>query len=483
MLVINEVYLDPVKGSLHVVVQNKNNAVVSPSTYMNAALYVNPHNAALPWSWPLYKIDPARSSLRRAIDFDTKKVFSEATPLRVGLKGIASDGEWAGTPMPRAAFPRKSDKIKFAHNHGIAKPLESRASAGHGERRVQTDSGIRGTAAPGLPGHSEPDPVAVIHRLSPIPATVGNRLTIRGENFGGTQRRVFLKLEGGWRTAGSLTSDGVVETEQFVPLQEAPVECSVTSWSDRRIVVTIPESLRSVVGETEKVGRVYLELPRYDHDIRVGPNPERVTPSIREISTTTIREGETLVIEGSNFLSDSPGTVQFEFSGSILNGRIEEWRDTYIVSVFPERLDDLPEVTGVVKVRNHAGLETARGITYEPSLPTGSYRHTCEDAYIEGSTLHARCRTHTGEMRDAYLYNYHECRNEITNFLGFLICQQERVPGGSYQDSCTNAHLDHDSNLIAVCRTNRGTERYTILRDRFGCEDISNNNGHLTCNR
>ena len=58
-----------------------------------------------------------------------------------------------------------------------------------------------------------------------------------------------------------------------------------------------------------------------------------------------------------------------------------------------------------------------------------------------------------------------------------------QVPGGSYLDSCVNVHGFGDR-LIADCRRADGSWRRAVLPDVGSCAgDISNQNGHLRCDR
>jgi Mago binding protein len=58
-----------------------------------------------------------------------------------------------------------------------------------------------------------------------------------------------------------------------------------------------------------------------------------------------------------------------------------------------------------------------------------------------------------------------------------------QVPGGSYLESCANVHGFGDR-LIADCRRADGSWRRAVLPDVGSCVgDISNQNGHLRCDR
>jgi hypothetical protein len=60
---------------------------------------------------------------------------------------------------------------------------------------------------------------------------------------------------------------------------------------------------------------------------------------------------------------------------------------------------------------------------------------------------------------------------------------QAQVRGGSYLRTCTDVRGAGDS-IFAACRREDGSWRRTALRDADSCRgDISNQNGHLACNR
>ena len=366
LLSIQKVYIHPITGNLHVVIRNKKKGRMSPSVYMKAKLFVRPENVKIPWSWSLSKVDPKRSSFLKNVDFDTGKTLSEPTQIRAWIKDMPSQGEWKNTLGPQPGLAGKRTKKSMALKNDSSRRLNNQALLGE---RAEVEAPISevSRATMNIP-HEPPEPgsMARITGVSPMTVAVGGRLTIIGENFGATQRRVYLKL---WRTTGIISSEGITQWQELIEIDGAgQIECPVSSWGNRRVVVTIPGSLASVVGEREKQGKIYIALPEYNHDIRVGPDPGSITPEIRALSSQTIRQGQTLVIEGVNFLTDHHGEVEFHLSGRTIRARVEEWDDTYIISVFPDggEVEDIPGVAGVVKVRNHAGMEASRIITYQP---------------------------------------------------------------------------------------------------------------------
>ncbi len=114
-------------------------------------------------------------------------------------------------------------------------------------------------------------------------------------------------------------------------------------------------------------------------------------------------------------------------------------------------------------------------------LPGGSWQRTCTDARMHGDRLSASCRTRDGRLRHSALV-VDRCRGEISNQDGRLSCDQRRprLPGGSWQRSCTDARMNGET-LFAVCRTRNGQMMRTQINLR-GCRgDLANLNGRLTC--
>ena len=188
-------------------------------------------------------------------------------------------------------------------------------------------------------------PIARVVGVSPQPAVVGGSVTISGEHFGPTARKVILDLG----------SSGVSE-------------CVVDSWEETRVVVSFPDAVREAVGETQKRGRIYIVLSDVGQDIVVVPDPASLVPAITSLTSPTIRPGQSLVVEGDNFLTERRGTVTFRFADRTIDGSIDDWAETYVAVRLPADVEGLLETAGVVKVRNRAGQEVSHSITFQPNL-------------------------------------------------------------------------------------------------------------------
>ncbi len=119
--------------------------------------------------------------------------------------------------------------------------------------------------------------------------------------------------------------------------------------------------------------------------------------------------------------------------------------------------------------------------------PSGSYQQSCRDAYMNGSTLSARCQDGRGRWQTSSI-NVNECRGrDIANDNGRLSCSRGggggRPPSGSYEQSCRDAYMD-GSTLSARCQDGRGRWQSSSINvnDCRG-RDIANDNGRLTCSR
>jgi hypothetical protein len=131
-----------------------------------------------------------------------------------------------------------------------------------------------------------------------------------------------------------------------------------------------------------------------------------------------------------------------------------------------------------------AGVATSPAFRIPGGAPAGSYLSSCGYAYLDGTTLHATCRTNSGEENIVYLQRQDLCTGDISNYDGELMCQHESgLPYGSYLFTCTNAHMNYGGTLVALCQTGSGGWRRTTINP-VGCTgDIRNDNGNLACPR
>ena len=172
-----------------------------------------------------------------------------------------------------------------------------------------------------------------------------------------------------------------------------------------------------------------------------------------------------------------------------------------------------------------AGSAAAQGV------PPGSYQSSCEDVSVSGDTLRARCETADGDWSNSRLDDLSACDGDISNDDGRLTCARrddgpgmrgdddpgdsdrdsargdgrdddrggdgrdddrddgrdddrgDRVPSGSYQETCNNERVE-GSDLVADCADRNGRWRHSELANHRFCRgDIANANGVLRCDR
>jgi hypothetical protein len=165
------------------------------------------------------------------------------------------------------------------------------------------------------------------------------------------------------------------------------------------------------------------------------------------------------------------------------------------------------------------------GTASAQSIPSGSYQQSCTNVRVRGDVLTARCNApQGGTVRSTIALD--SCRRgDIANMNGQLTCNRNgsgrngygygnngygnngnngygnngnngygnngnngygnngygRVPGGSYQQSCTNVSMNGGI-LTATCPSGNGSRITTSINPRScGGVDITNRNGRLQC--
>jgi len=113
--------------------------------------------------------------------------------------------------------------------------------------------------------------------------------------------------------------------------------------------------------------------------------------------------------------------------------------------------------------------------------PSGSYSRTCRDEQMIGSVLTAECKDQNGIMIRTRLY-VRDCVGDIENVNGELVCQNRRLPSGTYTQTCT-ACASEGGSLRCTCRDTKQAPIKTQL-DLTSCDRssrITNKDGHLQC--
>lgn len=120
------------------------------------------------------------------------------------------------------------------------------------------------------------------------------------------------------------------------------------------------------------------------------------------------------------------------------------------------------------------------------NAPPGSYRQSCRNWNATGTTLTAECKNNNGAWQPlSTLMNFDQCIGDIQNLNGNLQCNKGAgTPPGSYRQSCRDIYVN-GTTLYAACKDNNGAwQPQSILTDIQQCTgDIQNLNGKLECNK
>ena len=120
-------------------------------------------------------------------------------------------------------------------------------------------------------------------------------------------------------------------------------------------------------------------------------------------------------------------------------------------------------------------------------LPDGSWRQSCDRAYVQNGTLHARCRRDGGQYQSAAA-QIGSCR-AFGNRNGTLFCESSDGASGnmgqwsgSFSGSCREISVDKHGKLKATCRKNNGTYQRTNLQaQKCPSYRAGNRDGNLFC--
>ena len=126
------------------------------------------------------------------------------------------------------------------------------------------------------------------------------------------------------------------------------------------------------------------------------------------------------------------------------------------------------------------------------NFPPGSWRQSCKDARMEGrDDLVAECRRRDGSYNRSRIDTDRCGRGgAVANNNGNLVCENanagnnnQRLPPGSWAQSCRNARMEGRDDLVADCRRrDGGYNRSRIDIDRCGRGGaVANNNGNPVC--
>ncbi len=113
--------------------------------------------------------------------------------------------------------------------------------------------------------------------------------------------------------------------------------------------------------------------------------------------------------------------------------------------------------------------------------PKGPYAASCQNIHMKGSTLQANCPDSDGKFAPTKLDHADQCADGVINLNGILSCQSGTIPPGSYLSSCIDPRVQ-GTTLHATCKSDKGGDVQAELRDANRCtRDVANQNGSLRC--
>jgi hypothetical protein len=183
---------------------------------------------------------------------------------------------------------------------------------------------------------------ATVTSLSPSNVVAGDTLVITGSNFGPTQGPSTVEING-------LTTQ-------------------VTSWSDTRIEVTVPQ-ISSGGAMTVTVTVNGEQAPCLD------PNPPmgKPQPTIASLDPTAGFVGQKVTIDGTNF-GAAQGSSSVRFNGTPATPT--SWNDTRIETTVPEEVTTGPVVVTVDGVASNGVTFSKSGATSKGGRSTVTIWHT-----------------------------------------------------------------------------------------------------------
>ena len=113
--------------------------------------------------------------------------------------------------------------------------------------------------------------------------------------------------------------------------------------------------------------------------------------------------------------------------------------------------------------------------------PAGSYTQSCKDIQLKGNTLRAVCKDHLGKDTITILRDVNRCAQGIINLDGFLNCETDVLPPGSYISNCKDPRIVGGT-LYASCDNGKDKWLNSKLPNADLCVgDIENHEGTLRC--
>lgn len=225
-------------------------------------------------------------------------------------------------------------------------------------------------------------PSWVIDSVSPSSVQIGSNVTLTGSGFGVSRGLVALRFDD--RTSGL----------------RALVNCDrIVSWSDNRIIVTIPADAAGVVGDTNTNASIWVKVAGGEvgpwSEITLHPDFSLLPPEIGSVSHNDVIPDQPFLIQGKNFLSSQQGEVFFRFAGKDFPAIISSWGNELIEVQVPP-IVGLLRTPGSVLVRNHARYDAFAVVTFLPKIEGDWVWGPGDTGYFDphdasNSLIHVRC--------------------------------------------------------------------------------------------
>lgn len=132
----------------------------------------------------------------------------------------------------------------------------------------------------------------------------------------------------------------------------------------------------------------------------------------------------------------------------------------------------------IVSIVMSVVLTLAASVAYSQALPGGSYWDTCTSCQMWNDNLRCLCKNVSGDLNRTSL-NMQSCNTTVSNINGNLSCDLPH-PTGSYKQTCQYCRIADDQ-FSCQCKTARGSWYNTSIRIGACTGNLSNIDGHLTC--
>lgn len=190
-----------------------------------------------------------------------------------------------------------------------------------------------------------------IRLVLPAVALVGQNIRVYGESFGHTRGTASIVVRG------------------------KHMHCEIVHWDSDELEIKVPERLAAVVGGKALGARLIVRCPLGSATAKFRVVDDADRPTIRKLSSPTIRPGQHLQIAGRGFLSKRQGQVQLirtiDRKERAWACTVLHWDDAIIRVKVADAMRDAARGVWKVLVINHRGQRAEAKIHFEPSSNGG----------------------------------------------------------------------------------------------------------------